>query len=258
MTRDEILTQMRERAHYPATARDLARILKVPREQRATVHPTSQGPASPAAISCRCAATGFGLPEKMDLVVGRLHVNPAGFGFVDAPSAGATATRSPTSTFRPSPSPRRCTATRVVARVEKHTEKGLEGRLVKILRARPRAHGRAVRGGCLGPRLRGAVRSPPRDRHPDSDRPGLVRRARRHGSGVDDPVADARRAGPPARSARCSGASTSPAWTRRSSSASSASPTRIRRTSSPRRAPSAPRCASRTSRAAPTSGASRR
>src|SRR5215510_12587847 len=81
MTRDDILDQMRQRAHYPATARDLARILKVPREQRATF--TRHLKALLAAGELvQVRGNLLGLPEKMDLMVGRLHVNPSGFGFV--------------------------------------------------------------------------------------------------------------------------------------------------------------------------------
>src|SRR6185503_18897804 len=81
MTRDDILTSMRERAHHPATARDLARILKIPREQRATfTRHLKSLLASGELVQVR--GNRFGLPEKMDLIVGRLHVNPSGFGFV--------------------------------------------------------------------------------------------------------------------------------------------------------------------------------
>ena len=87
VTRDEILTQMRERAHYPATARDLARILKVPREQRATFTRHLKAlVASGDLVQVR--GNRLGLPEKMDLVVGRLQVNPAGFGFVTPEKKG--------------------------------------------------------------------------------------------------------------------------------------------------------------------------
>ena len=81
MTRDDVLQKMRERAHYPATARDLARILKIPREQRATfTRHLKSLLASGELVQVR--GNRLGLPEKMDLMVGRLQVNPSGFGFV--------------------------------------------------------------------------------------------------------------------------------------------------------------------------------
>src|SRR5215510_15039821 len=87
MTRDDVLQKMRERAHYPATARDLARILKIPREQRATfTRHLKSLLASGDLVQVR--GNRLGLPEKMDLMVGRLHVNPSGFGFVTPESRG--------------------------------------------------------------------------------------------------------------------------------------------------------------------------
>ena len=81
MTREDILRDMKERAHYPATARDLARILKIPREQRATFSRHLKSLlASGDLVQVR--GNRLGLPEKMDLMVGRLQVNPSGFGFV--------------------------------------------------------------------------------------------------------------------------------------------------------------------------------
>ena len=80
MTRDDVLEKMRERAHHPATARDLARILKVPREQRATfTRHLKSLLASGDLVQVR--GNRLGLPDKMDLMVGRLQVNPSGFGF---------------------------------------------------------------------------------------------------------------------------------------------------------------------------------
>jgi len=139
MTREEILTQLRERAHYPATARDLARILKVPREQRATFTRHLKALVTEGEL-VQVRGNRLGLPEKMDLVVGRLQVNPAGFGFVTAErkSDGDEQADIYIPAFALAEAMHGDT---VVARVEKHTEKGLEGRLVKILE---RAHERVV------------------------------------------------------------------------------------------------------------------
>ena len=91
MTRDDVLQKMRERAHHPATARDLARILKVPRDQRATfTRHLKSLLASGDLVQVR--GNRLGLPDKMDLMVGRLHVNPSGFGFV-APERDRKSTR---------------------------------------------------------------------------------------------------------------------------------------------------------------------
>jgi ribonuclease R len=139
MTRDEILDQMRQRAHYPATARDLARILKVPREQRATFTRHLKSLLAAGEL-VQVRGNRFGLPEKMDLMVGRLHVNPSGFGFV-SPERKGEGDPHPDIYIPAFALSEAMHGDTVVVRVEKQTEKGFEGRLVKILQ---RAHERVV------------------------------------------------------------------------------------------------------------------
>jgi ribonuclease R len=72
---------MRERVHHPAGMRELLQTLKVPRDERTSFkrHVKSLV-ASGDLIQIR--GHRFGLPEKMDLHVGRLQTHPAGYGFV--------------------------------------------------------------------------------------------------------------------------------------------------------------------------------
>jgi ribonuclease R len=81
LSRDHILALMRERVHHPASMRELLQLLKVPRDERAsfTRHMASLVSAGEL-IQIR--GHRFGLPEKMDLYVGRLQTHPAGYGFV--------------------------------------------------------------------------------------------------------------------------------------------------------------------------------
>ena len=126
---DRILSLIRERVHHPAGSRELIQVLKVPRDERAafTRHLKSLV-ASGDLIQIR--GHRFGLPEKMDLHVGRLQTHPAGYGFVvpeqpldhgDIYIAG----------------PHLNDAThgdRVVARIERVKEGGrAEGRIIRIL-----------------------------------------------------------------------------------------------------------------------------
>src|SRR5256712_9815614 len=78
---EQILALMRERVHHPAGMRELLQVLKVPRDDRTSFkrHVTSLV-ASGDLIQIR--GHRFGLPEKMDLYVGRLQTYPAGYGFV--------------------------------------------------------------------------------------------------------------------------------------------------------------------------------
>src|SRR6195256_6854206 len=78
---DHVLALMRERVHHPASMRELLQVLKVPRDERTSFkrHVKSLV-ASGDLIHIR--GHRFGLPEKMDLYVGRLQTHPAGYGFV--------------------------------------------------------------------------------------------------------------------------------------------------------------------------------
>jgi ribonuclease R len=81
-SREDVLALMRERVHHPAGMRELLQILKVPRDDRTSFkrHVKSLV-ASGDLIQIR--GHRFGLPEKMDLYVGRLQAHPSGYGFVN-------------------------------------------------------------------------------------------------------------------------------------------------------------------------------
>src|SRR5262245_44830103 len=127
---DDLLQTIRDHVHHPATARELARLLRIPREDRKSFSRQLKALADRGEL-VRIRGNRFGLPEKMDLVVGRLTTNPAGFGFVvpehqerddekDVYIAAANLTEA-------------MHGDRVVARIERRTEKGFEGRILKIL-----------------------------------------------------------------------------------------------------------------------------
>jgi ribonuclease R len=80
-SRDQVLALMRERVHHPAAIRELLQVLKVPKDDRTSFkrHVKSLV-ASGDLIQIR--GQRFGLPEKMDLYVGRLQTHQAGYGFV--------------------------------------------------------------------------------------------------------------------------------------------------------------------------------
>src|SRR5215217_3430323 len=80
-SRDQVLALMRDRVHHPATMRELLQVLKVPKDDHTSFkrHVKSLV-ASGDLIQIR--GNRFGLPEKMDLFVGRLETHPAGYGFV--------------------------------------------------------------------------------------------------------------------------------------------------------------------------------
>src|SRR6476646_11560046 len=78
---DQVLALMRERVHHPAAMRELLQVLKVPRDERPSFKRHIRSlVASGDLIQIR--GNRFGLPEKMDLYVGRLQTHQSGYGFV--------------------------------------------------------------------------------------------------------------------------------------------------------------------------------
>jgi ribonuclease R len=128
--RDDLLRLIRDRVHHPATARELAQLLRVPREERNSFKRQLKALVTDGAL-LQIRGNRFGLPEKMDLVVGRLNTNPGGFGFV-VPEHADRGERSDIY-IAASNLTEAMHGDRVVARVERRTEKGREGRIIRIL-----------------------------------------------------------------------------------------------------------------------------
>ncbi|HYS24632.1 MAG TPA: ribonuclease R [Vicinamibacterales bacterium] len=132
---DEILSFFKERVHHPASARELARLLRVPRDERVAFKRDLKRLAASGQLA-QVRGNRYALPDAGDLVAGRLQVNPAGFGFVvpedaereDIYIAAANLTEA-------------MHGDRVLVRVERQTPRGLEGAIVRILE---RAHDTVV------------------------------------------------------------------------------------------------------------------
>jgi ribonuclease R len=78
---DQILSLIRERADHPATVPELSQLLRIPKEERPAFRRRLKHlVASGALIETR--GRHYGLPDRMHLLVGRLDMNPQGFGFV--------------------------------------------------------------------------------------------------------------------------------------------------------------------------------
>jgi ribonuclease R len=142
MSSDELLLrQIREHIDHPATVPELLRRLRVPREERATVRRRLRAlVASGALVEIR--GHRLGLPDLMNLVVGRVSTNPRGFAFVEAESPGED---EPGSIYIAGSNLNQAMhGDRVVVRVE-HRRNGdkAEGRILRILeRAAQRVVGR--------------------------------------------------------------------------------------------------------------------
>ena len=131
LSREHILSLLRDRVHHPAGMRELLQILKIPRDDRTSFkrHVKSLV-ASGELIEIR--GHRFGLPEKMDLHVGRLQTHAAGYGFVTPerplePAAGDIYIAGPHLDEA-------LQGDRVVVRIERVKDDGrVEGRIIRIL-----------------------------------------------------------------------------------------------------------------------------
>ena len=127
---EQLLKHIREQVDHPATPRELLQRLKIPREGRATFKRLLKDlVASGALVQTR--GNRFGVPHLMNLVVGRITTNPRGFGFVvpdrpleeaqgDVFVAGSNLNQA-------------MHGDRVVVRIERISDRGAEGRIVRIL-----------------------------------------------------------------------------------------------------------------------------
>jgi len=159
---EQILTFFKERVAHPTSARELARQLRVPRDERIAFKRDLKRLVASGQLA-QVRGNRFALPGTDNLVAGRLQTNPGGFGFVvpdEASEALAPTLRQ--AQGRPEPgrgvSERRESrgkdiyiaaanlseamhGDRVLVRVERQTPRGLEGRIVRILE---RAHDTVV------------------------------------------------------------------------------------------------------------------
>ena len=81
LTTEQILGQIKSSLDHPATVRELMQILSVPRERRATFRRRLSNLVETGQL-IKIRGNRYGLPGRMRLVTGELHVNPRGFGFV--------------------------------------------------------------------------------------------------------------------------------------------------------------------------------
>jgi ribonuclease R len=130
LSRTQILDLMRERVHHPASVRELIKTFRVkPDAAQAFKRHIRSLVDSGDLVQVR--GNRVGLPDKMDLIVGRLQSNPGGFGFVvperkdvdtgDIYISGSNLKEA-------------MHGDRVVARIERHRSGDRpEGRIVRIL-----------------------------------------------------------------------------------------------------------------------------
>jgi ribonuclease R len=130
LNHEQLLTLIREKLDHPATPRELLQRLKLPREQRPTFKRLLADLVERGDL-VETRGNRFGLPDRMNLIVGRMVINPRGFGFVvpdrpleeisgDLYIAGSNLNQA-------------MHGDRVVARLERVSDNRAEGRIVRIL-----------------------------------------------------------------------------------------------------------------------------
>ena len=130
LSHEQLLAMIREKVDHPATPRELLQRLKIPRGDRAALTRLLKDLVAGGAL-IQTRGNRFGLPDRMNLIVGRITTHPRGFGFVvpdrrsddisgDIYIAGSNLNQA-------------MHGDRVVARIERVTDRGAEGRILRIL-----------------------------------------------------------------------------------------------------------------------------
>src|SRR5436190_9477525 len=148
LSREHILKLMRDKVTHPATPRELLHILRISSEERATFRRHLKALVQSGEL-IQTKGGRVGLPDKMDLVVGRLETHAAGFGFVIPDKTGEA---SPDVYVSAANIKEAMHGDRVLARIERRTlENRLEGRIIRILeRGNSTIVGKYVRESGLG------------------------------------------------------------------------------------------------------------
>jgi ribonuclease R len=129
---NQLLRAIREKVDHPATARQLQAALKIPREARSTFKRQLRNLVESGAL-IEIRGQRFGLPDRMNLVVGRVSTNPRGFAFVEP--EGPSAAGSVASIYIAGNNLNQAMhGDRVVVRIEHQRDAGrAEGRILRIL-----------------------------------------------------------------------------------------------------------------------------
>ncbi len=131
---EQILRSMRDQIDHPATVRELLQALKIPRDERPAFRRRLKHLVATGAL-IETRNRHYGLPEKMDLILGRLEMHPQGYAFVRPESQlGSPLDGIAGDIYIASPNLSEAMhGDRVVVRVERRRDRRAEGRIVRIL-----------------------------------------------------------------------------------------------------------------------------
>ena len=130
LNHEQLLAAIRDKLDHPATPRELLQALKLSREER-PIFKRLLADLVERGDLVETRGNRFGLPDRMNLIVGRMVTNPRGFGFVvpdraidnvsgDLYIAGSNLNQA-------------MHGDRVVARLERVSGDRAEGRIVRVL-----------------------------------------------------------------------------------------------------------------------------
>ena len=128
LNHEQLLKLIRDKVEHPATPRELLQRLKIPRDERPTLKRLLKDLVAQGEL-VETRGNRYGLPDRMNLIVGRITTHPRGFGFVvpDRPVEGVNGDIY----VAGSNLNQAMHGDRVVARVERVTERGAEGRILR-------------------------------------------------------------------------------------------------------------------------------
>jgi len=118
--------------NHPLLLKELLRDLSLKKDQRGTVKEVLQALLHEGKI-VRIRGNRYGLPSKMNLVIGKLRCHPDGYGFVISEKEGEEDIFIGARNLREA-----MHGDRVVARVESVRKKGKEGTIIRILERKVR------------------------------------------------------------------------------------------------------------------------
>jgi ribonuclease R len=130
LSREQILKLMRDKVTHPTTPRELIKTLKIPREERAAFRRVMKALIAAGEL-VETKGGRAGLPDKMDLVVGRLEAHASGYGFV---IPDRTSDDTPDVYISAGNIKEAMHGDRVLARIERRTSVDrVEGRIIRVV-----------------------------------------------------------------------------------------------------------------------------
>ncbi len=133
LNHDQLLNLIKDHMEHPATPREMQQRLKIPREQRSTLSRLLKDLTRRGDL-VETRGNRYGLPDRMNLVIGRITINPRGFGFVAADRGAGPRDRVGDLYIAGNNLNQAMHGDRVVARIERVGSDGRsEGRILRIL-----------------------------------------------------------------------------------------------------------------------------